>query len=84
MAVFEFKARDKQGRIHQETVEAASRKEAGSILHDQGMQVLTIKESKRAQSPLEKMRRIPVLEKAILCRYLATMMKAGLPLGRSS
>lgn len=80
MAVFEYKARDKQGKILEDSIESSSRKEAAGILQDQGLQILTIKETSRSQSTLDKMRGVPTLEKAILCRYLSTMMKAGLPL----
>lgn len=83
MAIFEYKAKDKQGKIIQEIIEAPSRDEAAIILRDQGLKVLVVRETKRPQSFAERMRKVSVIEKAIFCRYLSTMMKAGLPLAEA-
>jgi type IV pilus assembly protein PilC len=83
MAIFEYKAKNNQGKIIEDTIESSSRKEAANILQDQNLQVLTVRESKSSQSTLEKIKRVSVLEKAVLCRYLSTMMKAGLPLAEA-
>ena len=83
MAIFSYKAKDKQGTILQDAIEAPSRKEAGAILRDQGIQVLTVREIQRAQSFRERLQAVPVIEKAVFCRYLSTMMKAGLPLSEA-
>ena len=83
MPVFEFKARNKQGKITQDTIESSSRKEVANTLHKQGLQVLVVKEMRRAQTMFEKVQKVPIIEKAIFCRYLSTMMKAGLPLSEA-
>lgn len=83
MVTFEYKAKDKKGKIVQDLIESSSRKEAATVLRDQGLQVLTIRESMPAQSLLDKTRRVSVIEKAIFCRYLSTMIKAGLPLAEA-
>ena len=80
MAVFEYKARNQEGKIVQDTIEAVSRKEAASLLRESKLQVLIVREIKKSQSFLDKMQKVPVIEKAVFCRYLSTMMKAGLPL----
>lgn len=83
MAIFVYKAKDKQGKITEDSIEATSRKEAANQLRNEGFRVLTIRESKSSQSIFDKMQKVSVLEKAIFCRYLSTMMKAGLPLSES-
>lgn len=83
MPIFEFKVKSKDGKIIEDTLESASRREAANILRDQGNQVLIIREMQQAQTAVEKFVKVPVLEKAIFCRYLATMMKAGLPLAEA-
>jgi len=83
VSVFIYKAKSKQGRIVQDTIEAPSRKEAAAILREQNLQVLTVREIQRSQTFRERIQNVPVLEKAIFCRYLSTMMKAGLPLSEA-
>ena len=83
MSVFIYKAENKHGIIIQDAIEAPSRKEAATILRDQGLQVLTVREIQRSQTFRERLQSVPALEKAIFCRYLSTMMKAGLPLSEA-
>lgn len=83
MATFEYKARDQKGQILEDLLEAPSRKEAAAVLRDQGYQVLTVRETLSSQSLLDRLRRVSVIEKAIFCRYISTMMKAGLPLAEA-
>jgi type IV pilus assembly protein PilC len=83
MAIFEYKAKDKKGKIIQDIIEAPSRKQAATVLRDQNLQVLIIRETKQAQAFTERMRKVSTIEKAIFCRYLSTMMKAGLPLAEA-
>ena len=80
MEIFEYKVKDKQGKIVQDIIESTSRKDAAVSLRDQGYQVLTVRKTMPTQSFLDKTRRISTVEQAIFCRYLSTMMKAGLPL----
>ena len=83
MEIFEYKVKDKQGKIVQDIIESTSRKDAAISLRDQGFQVLTVRKTMPTQSFLDKTRRISTVEQAIFCRYLSTMMKAGLPLAES-
>ena len=83
MEIFEYKVKDKQGKIVQDIIESTSRKDAAISLRDQGYQVLTVRKTMPTQSFLDKTRRISTVEQAIFCRYLSTMMKAGLPLAES-
>ena len=83
MEIFEYKVKDKQGKIVQDIIESTSRKDAAVSLRDQGFQVLTVRKTMPTQSFLDKTRRISTVEQAIFCRYLSTMMKAGLPLAES-
>lgn len=83
MPTFEYKARNKKGDIIQEIIEAPNRKEAAALLRDQGFQVLTVKGITSSQNFLDRFRKVSVIEKAVFCRYLSTMMKAGLPLAEA-
>ncbi len=83
MPIFTYKTKDKQGKILEDTIEAPSRKEAATILRSQELQVLTVREIKRSQTFQERLQTVSVIEKALFCRYLSTMMKAGLPLSET-
>jgi type IV pilus assembly protein PilC len=83
MAIFEYKVKNKKGKIIQDIIEAPSRDEAATVLRDQGLKVLVVRKTKQARSLGEKIRKVSTLEKAIFCRYLSTMMKAGLPLAEA-
>ena len=79
MPLYAFKAKNKKGEIVDDVVQAASRKEAASILVSEEMQVLVIKAvGKKGAVVLGG--GISVSEKAAFCRFMATMLKAGLPL----
>lgn len=80
MATFEYKARDNKGKIVQDIIESTSRKEAASILRDRGFQVLVVRKTKPTQKFLDRMQKVSLVEKATFCRFLSTMIKAGLPL----
>lgn len=83
MDTFTYKVKDKKGKIFEDVIESTSRKEAASFLREQGYQVLTVRKTMPTQSVIDKARRVSVVEKAIFCRYLSTMMKAGLPLAEA-
>jgi type IV pilus assembly protein PilC len=79
MPLFAYKARDKKGKIVDDVIQATNRKEAAAILKSNDLQVLTIKSLDSKASSLFK-GKIPVSEKAVFCRFMATMLKSGLPL----
>jgi type IV pilus assembly protein PilC len=77
--LFTYKAKDDKGKIVEETIQATNRQEAASVLKAEELQVLTIK---RVESKTESLfgGRISVAEKAALCRFLGTMLRAGMSL----
>lgn len=83
MAVFTYKARNQKGQIVEDSIESSSKKEVAVILRNQKLQVLTVREMKGSQSLVTRARSVSVVEKAIFCRYLSTMLKAGLPLAEA-
>lgn len=77
MPLFSYKAQDKQGKILEEVVQASDKKEAAAFLDAEDLKVLTIKEVK---SKALFQGGVSVSEKAAFCRFMATMLKAGLPM----
>ena len=83
MAVFQYKAKTKGGEIKEGVLVAASKKEVGEQLRGQQLSPLFVKKTdgkKKRQFPFLGGRKVSLIEKANLCRYLATMIKSGLPL----
>jgi len=87
MPIYQYKARDRQGRLVEATVEAEDLRTAARLLRDRGLFVAEIKEPGRG---LQAEVRLPVLERApglkdlaIFSRQLATMLGAGLTLLQS-
>lgn len=82
MAVFNFSARDKEGKIIKGKVEAANLKEAVKILRGQNFFVTKL--SPRLESPLiflrRRLRRISFGDVVNFTRQLSTMFSAGLTL----
>jgi len=85
MAVFKFKAKDKRGKIKKGTIIAVSKIEAGHQLKGQGLSPLFVKKIKSVEKKFTffSSHRLPLIEKANFCRYLATMIKSGLPLSEA-
>lgn len=81
MAVFKYKAKDKSGKIKEGTMVAVSKKEAGRQLRGENLSPLFVRAlPSSAKFSFLSREKIPLIEKANLARYLATMIKAGLPL----
>lgn len=81
MAVFQYKAKTKGGKIEEGVTVAASKSEAGAQLRSDGFSPLFVKEVSRPKKlALFPSQKISLIEKADFCRYLATMIKSGLPL----
>lgn len=80
MPIYKYKAKDKDGKIFEDVIQANSKKEVSSFLKSEKSQVLTIKsiESKKKGSIFGG--GISVSEKAAFCRFMATMLRSGLPL----
>lgn len=79
MPLYAFKAKNKKGELVDDVVQAANRKEAASILISEEMQVLVIKAVEK-KGAVVLGGGVSVSEKAAFCRFMATMLKAGLPL----
>jgi type IV pilus assembly protein PilC len=79
MPLYTYKAKDKKGKIIEDVLQAANRQEAASILKSTELQILTIKKESRGFD-VSIGGGVSVAEKATFCRFLATMLRAGLPL----
>jgi len=81
MKEYIYKASNKQQQVTQGTLRASSTDEARSILSSQQLEVLSIKEHKSKGKGLSLgFGGVPLIDKANLFRYLATMLGAGLSL----
>jgi type IV pilus assembly protein PilC len=85
MAKFTYSARDSKGKEISGKMEARDGEALAEILQDKGLVVVSIKE--QASIDLEELSQIniggiPMKEKVIFMRQLATMVGAGLPLTR--
>ena len=86
MAKFKYSARDQQGKVVEGELEAKDLSSATDILHDRGLVVVSLKEGTGID--FEKLNEIniggiPMKEKVVFMRQMATMVGAGLPLTRS-
>lgn len=78
MPLYSYKVRDSKGRIIEDVAQAANKKEAATMLKSDNFQILTLKKLDSKSSFLQG--RISTSEKAAFCRFIATMLRAGLPL----
>ena len=85
MPTFFYKTTDEDEKVITGTLTAASEKEAESLLKNKKLKVLVLKTKKEKNKglSLSLANRFPLQEKINLCRYLAVMIDAGLPLGES-
>lgn len=86
MKKFKYSARDTQGKLITGEIEARDSESVTDILHDRGLIVVSIRESMGLN--LEKLAEIniggvPMKEKVVFMRQMATMVGAGLPLTRA-
>lgn len=86
MGKFKYFARDKNGREVKGDIEARDPEAVSDILHDQGLIIVSIKEA----SFLDPSRfaeinigGLPMKEKVVFMRQMATMISSGLPLNRA-
>lgn len=80
MPLFEYKAQDKEGKVIEDTIQANSRDDAAVALKGLNLQVLTIKGLEGSRGIGGK---ISVGDKALFCRFMATMLKSGLSVSES-
>jgi type IV pilus assembly protein PilC len=86
MKKFRYSARDTNGKVVEGEVEARDANSVADILHDRGLIVVTIKEGMGID--WERLSEIniggiPMKDKVVFMRQMATMVGAGLPLTRS-
>lgn len=85
MKRFNYKAKDKNGRLVTGEVEAADMKTAARLIHDKGLYVISIKA--KVDSPLDLIKRfrerITSKDVTTFTRQLSTMINAGLPITES-
>ncbi len=86
MKKFKYSARDAQGKVLTGDIEAKDYNAVADILHDRGLIVVSVKEA--AGIDLERLGEIniggvPMKEKVVYMRQMATMVGAGLPLSRA-
>ncbi len=88
MANFSYTARTKDGQINQGGLVAADRPAAATMLTDQGLTPILIKEAGSAKSKLSGIKipllkskgKVKTMEKVIFARQFATMINAGVPI----
>ena len=82
MKRYNYKAKDKDGRVVSGEVEASSEQQAAKLVRDRGMVVISIKTVfENPLSIVRKLReRITLSDVATFTRQLATMVNAGLPI----
>src|SRR5215218_8977046 len=84
MAVYTYRALDKQGEVIQDKAEGSGQLAVATELRHQGLLVIEVKEQNAANKDiLEPFKRIKLLDLVIFSRQLATMINAGLPIVRA-
>jgi type IV pilus assembly protein PilC len=84
VATFTYKARNRQGEIYQEQMEATDRMTVASQLRQQGLLVIDVKEQGVGQKDiLEPFKKVKLGDLVVFSRQFATMINAGLPIVRS-
>lgn len=77
--LFKYKAKDKSGEIIEDVIQASNKKEAAAALQADELQVLTLNDFKDKGGGIFG-GTISVSDKAAFCRFMATMLRAGMPL----
>src|SRR5215203_877240 len=84
MAVYTYKAMDKQGEIIQDKAEGSGTLAVATELRHQGLLVIDVKEQGAANKDiLEPFKRVKLTDLVVFSRQLATMINAGLPIVRA-
>lgn len=86
MAKYRYSARTKEGKLKRGELEAPSKSQVVDFLHERGLVVVNVEE--RIRFGFEKLFEtniggVPLNEKVVFMRQLATMVGAGLPLTQS-
>jgi type IV pilus assembly protein PilC len=84
MALYAYRALDKQGEIIQDKLEGSGEMAVAHELRQQGLLVIDVKEQTVGQKDiLEPFKRIKLSDLVVFSRQLATMINAGLPIVRA-
>ncbi len=84
MALYTYRALDKQGEIIQDKLEGSGTMAVAHELRQQGLLVIDVKEQSVGQKDiLEAFKRIKLSDLVVFSRQLATMINAGLPIVRA-
>ena len=84
MATFTYKARNRQGEILQDQLEATDTMAVAATLRQQGLLVIDVKEKGVAQKDLfEPFKKVKLGDLVIFTRQFSTMINAGLPIVRA-
>jgi type IV pilus assembly protein PilC len=84
MALYTYRALDKQGEIIQDKVEGSGEMAVAHELRQQGLLVIDVKEQSVGQKDvLEPFKRIKLGDLVVFSRQLATTINAGLPIVRA-
>lgn len=82
MPLFSYKATDAKGKLIDDVLQAGSKKEAASLLKSDNLQIVSIKPVED-KTPSFLAKGVSVSEKAAFCRFMGTMLRAGLPLAEA-
>src|SRR5215217_5298 len=84
MALYTYRALDKEGEIIQDKLEGSGTMAVAHELRQQGLLVIDVKEQSTGQKDiLEPFKRIKLGDLVVFSRQLATMINAGLPIVRA-
>jgi type IV pilus assembly protein PilC len=84
MALYAYRALDKQGEIIQDKLKGSGEMAVAHELRQQGLLVIDVKEQTVGQKDiLEPFKRIKLSDLVVFSRQLATMINAGLPIVRA-
>ncbi len=86
MGKFKYSARDKEGKVIEGEVEAKDAQAVADMLHDKGLVVVSVKEGLGIDwQRLSEINigGVPMKDKVVFMRQMATMVGSGLPLTRS-
>lgn len=82
MTLYSYKVEDQKGTLVEDLIQAPNVKSAASSLASEGYKILTIKKVEQGVGSFLS-GGVSISEKAAFCRFLSTMLRAGLPLPRA-
>src|SRR3989344_374631 len=86
MALFKYKARDREGKIYEKTAEVVSRYDVYGLIREEGGSIISVKEVGRLKLPFSFdsiFGGLKAQEKISFAKNLGLMIEAGLPVTRA-